>query len=263
MRLWVIISCLLIISCAEQVAEKSPGAETGDSTASPVSAAVDSSAGFAKDSPSHASYVAPPIKKPSGIYQLLLPQEGNTRILHTIAFYPNSFRLEEEYQNKTDSVVVTEGTWAPSRGFIWLYKEQLVRGRYVWKGDTLQYFSPKLNKKFSMTKLIPAGSNPAFQAMKKAGAVLYGIGTEPFWSVEVKRQDSLVVSMPDWTQPLRVRYTGLVKEKKGTTYSAPADSVQVTILPFFCNDGMSDFIYTHKLILQYKGQTFNGCGFVF
>src|SRR5215211_5654897 len=200
MRCWIIAGCLFMVSCGEKPGEKSMTSTASNNTAdNPVQDSVDTSPSFAKDTTSHASFTVPEIKRPSGIYQFVLPSEGTRKIMHTIAFYPNSFHLEEEYLNTKDSVVVTEGTWTPSQGFIWLYKEQLVRGRYIWKGDTLQYFSPRLNKKFSMTKLIPASANPVWQTLKKQGAVLYGVGTEPFWSVEVKRQDSIILSMPEWT----------------------------------------------------------------
>ena len=216
MRWWIIVGCLFFGSCGDEPVEKSVTPTGSDNAAgNSTSKALDTSSSFAKDTASHASFTVPEIKKPSGIYQFELPYEGKGRITHTIAFYPNSFHLEEEYSNTKDSVVVTEGTWTPSQGFIWLYKEQLVRGRYVWKGDTLQYFNPRLNKKFSMTKLTPASANPVWQTLKKQGAVLYGVGTEPFWSVEVKRQDSIILSMPDWTEPLRVKFSSTTIERTG------------------------------------------------
>ena len=99
--------------------------------------------------------------------------------------------------------------------------------------------------------------------MKKAGAVLYGVGTEPFWGVEIKKQDSIILSMPDWGEPLRVKMSGTTRENNRTIYSAAADSLQVIVSPFFCSDGMSDFTYSHKLTVHYKGHTYKGCGVVF
>ena len=264
MRWWIIVGCVFFGSCGDEPVEKSVTPTGSDNGAgNHTSKALDTSSSFAKDTTSHASFTVPEIKKPSGIYQFELPYEGKGRITHTIAFYPNSFHLEEEYSNTKDSVVVTEGTWTPSQGFIWLYKEQLVRGRYVWKGDTLQYFNPRLNKKFSMTKLTPASANPVWQTLKKQGAVLYGVGTEPFWSVEVKKQDSIILSMPDWTEPLRVKFSSTKRENKNTVYTAATDSLQVTVLPYFCSDGMSDFTYSSKILISYKGRRFEGCGVVF
>jgi uncharacterized membrane protein len=45
-----------------------------------------------------------------------------------------------------------------------------------------------------------------------------------------------------------------------TVYTADNDSLLVTVYPLFCSDGMSDFLYTQKIKLVYKGQTYTGCG---
>jgi len=225
---------------------------------------VDTSSSLAKDDqPEPAiSTPVPEIKKPSGIYQFLLSAES-TKILHTVAFYPTTYRLQEEYLNKKDSIVVTEGTWAPSQGYIWLYKDQLVRNRYTWKGDTLQYYSPRLKKNFSLTKLIPASNNKVWMDKKQQGVVLFAVGTEPFWSVEVNKRDSIILSMPDWTEPLRVKLSTKQKSGIGTVYKSTSDSLQVTVYPYFCSDGMSDFTYTNKITVQYRGKTYQGCGLKF
>ena len=263
MRRWVLFCFFGLTACGDETGEKVVSVTRHSSRAATQQPnEIDTAVSFARDTASHESY-APQIKKPSGVYQFLLPYDGNTTILHTVAFYPTSFRLQEEYSGKKDSVVVTEGTWAPSQGFIWLYKEQLARGRYTWKGDTLQYFSPRLNKKFSLTKLTPASANKVWMDKRKQGTILFGVGTEPFWSVEINKRDSIVLSMPDWTVPLHVKIAETKKEKNGTVYSSVTDSLRVTVHPYFCNDGMSDFIYTNKVTVNYKGKTYEGCGMNF
>lgn len=219
---------------------------------------ADTDVSFARDSITEKPKVIAPVKKPSGAYQFLLPAEDGKKILHTVAFFPGTFRLQEEYNR--DSIVVTEGTWAPSRDFIWLYKDQIVRGRYTWKGDTLQYFSPRQKKTFSMQKLTPAASNAVWQARRKEGQQLYGVGTEPFWSVEITKNDSIIVNMPDWSAPLRARITEARATAEGAVFNAGSDSLRLVVQPYFCSDGMSDFLYTKRLELVYKGQTYRGCG---
>jgi uncharacterized membrane protein len=263
MRWWVLLSSLWLTACGNEAEESFTVVTERQSTAdSQPSSPVDTSPGFAVDTASHASFTTPAIKKPSGIYQFLLPYTSETKILHTIAFYPGTYRLQEEYIGQ-DSVVVTEGTWAPSQGYIWLYKEQLVGGRYAWKGDTLQYLSPRQNKKFSLAKLTPVNSNPVWQNKRKEGTVMYGVGNEPFWSIEVDKTDSIILSMPDLTQPLRAKLSGTTRQTGNTVYTASADSLQVTVYPYFCSDGMSDFTYPNKITVRYKGQTLNGCGVSF
>jgi uncharacterized membrane protein len=265
MRLCVFLCWFLVIACADEAKEKTVTANTSDVSnsipPSPLPEMRDTSINFANDTASHPSYAS--IKKPSGIYQFLFPYDATTKILHTIAFYPNTFRLQEEYVGKKDSVVITEGTWAPSQGFIWLYQGHIARGRYTWKGDTLQYFSPRLNKKFSLTKQIPASANKIWMDKKAGGTIVFGVGTEPFWSVEVNKRDSIILSMPEWTQPLRLKISDRANEKDKMVYTAIADSLQVIVHPHFCSDGMSDFTYSNKVTVRYKGKTYQGCGMTF
>lgn len=217
---------------------------------------------FAKEDLSAEEPPAPPspVKRPSGVYRFLLPEEDGHKILHTISFSHGTFRLQEEYGDKRDSIVVTEGTWAPTRDFIWLYKEQVVRGRYTWNGDTLQYYSPRLKKTFPMEKLKSIRTREIWQQKGEEGAMLYAVGNEPFWSAEITREDTLVVSMPDWNAPLRVKVAAETNATENTVYRAVNDSIQVTVYPIFCSDGMSDFLYTKRVRMVYKGQTYEGCG---
>lgn len=259
MRCWIILSLAGLVACTAPAKDGAVLVDE-DSVTNPSSAgAADSPVRLASDTTTHASFAPPQrVKSPSGIYQFLLPYNDNKKLLHTVAFYPGGFRLQEQYIGEKDSVVVTEGTWAPSQGFIWLYKEQLVRGRYAWKDDTLQYYSPRLQRRFSLTKLQPA-SNENWTAKKAQGTVLVGLGTEPFWSVEINQEDSLVFSMPEWTAPLRLKLTTKERNNTTTVYWAE-DSLQVTVAPSFCSDGMSDFVYPNTVRINYKGKVYKGCG---
>jgi uncharacterized membrane protein len=265
MRWWVLLCWFYLSACGDDPHEQSIASQRSDAanSPSPATTPADTSISFVEDTASHASYAAPQIKKPSGIYQFLLSNEANEKILHTIAFYPGTYRLQEEYIGKKDSVVITEGTWAPSQGFIWLYKEQLVRGRYTWLGDTLQYFSPRLNKKFSLVKLTPASTNAVWRDKAKQGAILFGVGTEPFWSIEVNKHDSAVLSMPEWTAPLKVKLSSTSLGQDSTVYIAASDSLRIVVSSYFCSDGMSDFTYSNKVTVYYKGKTYQGCGLSF
>lgn len=261
MRSWFLYGCILIMSCGTAPEKEEHIVFSASDTAtpsSPVITTADTDVSFARDTTTVKPVVRTPVKKPSGTYQFLLPAENGKKILHTIAFYPGTFRLQEEY-NK-DSIVITEGTWAPSRDFIWLYKDQVVRGRYTWKGDTLQYFNPGQKKTFAMYPLTPATENPVWQTKRKEGQLLYGVGTEPFWSVEITKEDSIIVNMPDWNAPLRAKITEAVAKGEGAAFTAEKDSLRLIVHPYFCSDGMSDFLYTKRLELVYRGQTYRGCG---
>jgi uncharacterized membrane protein len=205
------------------------------------------------------------LKKPAGIYQAILPFNG--KMQQTIAFMPDyTFQLEEKYSGaKKDSVVITEGTWMPSDGYIWLYKDQVVRGRYSWIGDTLQYYSPTLKKNFSMRSLQDARQNVAWRNKGRQGVVLFGVGNEPFWNISYSNKDSLSFLLMQWDQPLKLKVSSGFNTTDSTGYVAQNDSVQlhVTVYPCFCSDGMSDFIYRNKVKVVYNHQQYNGCGIVY
>jgi uncharacterized membrane protein len=264
MRVWLVFSSLFLVSCGTEPGKRITDTQTSDTiitTADTSSSTADADLSFVKEeSPVEEFPAPPPVKKPAGVYRFLLPTEKGQSILHTISFSAGTYRLQEEYNTKRDSIVVIQGTWAPSAGYIWLYKDQVVRGRYNWQGDTLQYYSPRLKKSFSMEKLTPARANQIWQTKRSEGAVLYAIGTEPFWSVEINRQDSLVLNMPDWKAPIRVKVNTATASADSTVYTSLTDSLSLTVYPHFCSDGMSDFLYRQRVKIIFKGQSFRGCG---
>jgi uncharacterized membrane protein len=202
----------------------------------------------------------PPVKNPSGTYQFVFTQDS-VNIEQTIKFFSNrTFRLQERFRSN-DSVVVTEGTWAPSNGFIWLYKQQVVRARYKWSGDTLQYFSPGGKRSYSLTKLPEISQNNTWKQRAGSGIVFFGVGNEPFWNIEVT-SDSLFLKLADGDQQYRMKITTTSGSKDSYSLIGTNDSSQVilTILPFFCSDGMSDYIYPQEIRVEYAQQVFKGCG---
>jgi len=205
------------------------------------------------------------VKNPTGIYQTRLTYKGG--IQHTIAFHNDqTYQLQEKFITASkDSVVITKGNWSPSDGFIWLYKDQVVNGRYRWKGDTLQYFSPLTKQSFSMHVLTDASKIGAWSKKADLGVSVLGIGNEPFWSIEIMRQDSISFTLPEWKQPLILKISSTSSNSDSVAYVAKNDStnLRVTILPFFCSDGMSDYVYRNKMRVWYNDQVFEGCGVVY
>jgi len=205
------------------------------------------------------------IKSPSGIYGATIPL--NSTIEQIVAFNPDlTYQLQEKYFNgERDSIVITEGTWVPSDGFIWLYKDQITRGRYKWKGDTLQYCSALLKRNFSMRHLKDAMQNGDWREKSKQGIVAFGAGTEPFWNIEIDNKDSVSFLLSEWDHPLKMKMQSSFKTNDSTSYIAHNDAVHmsVTIFPYFCNDGMSDLTYRNKVRVHYNQQIYNGCGILY
>lgn len=205
------------------------------------------------------------IKSPNGIYHTILPLEN--KIEQTIAFNRDlTYQLQEKYSGaEKDSVIITEGSWTPSDGFVWLYKDQVVRGRYKWKGDTLQYYSPVIKKNFSMQQLQDANENKAWSVKGKKGIFLFGSGNEPFWNIELDNKDSISFLLSAWEHPLKLKIDSSFNRSDSTAYMGKNDSsqIRVTVFPQFCSDGMSDYVYRNKVKVQYNHQVYTGCGIIF
>jgi uncharacterized membrane protein len=202
----------------------------------------------------------PPVKNPSGTYQFVFIQDS-VNIEQTIKFFANrTFRLQERFRTN-DSVAITEGTWAPSNGFIWLYKQQVVRARYQWSGDTLQYFSPGSKRSYSLMMLPEISQNKTWKERAGTSTVFFGVGNEPFWNIEVTT-DSMFLKLADGDQQHRMKITTTSGSKGSYSLSGTNDSTQVvlTILPFFCSDGMSDYVYPQEIRVEYGQEILKGCG---
>ena len=203
-----------------------------------------------------------PVKKPYGTYRYYSTVDS-IRMEHTIKFFTNqNFRLEEKYHN--DRIVSTYGTWAVSNGSIWTYRQQLLRGRYQWKNNVLQYTSPEKN--YPLEKLPEISENKTWKEKRKQGIAFFGVGNEPFWNIEVGPADSILFRMAEWNKPVKFKITGKSNTSDSLYYSgATQDSILITltILPYFCSDGMSDFIYPKKIRVNYNQQEFSGCGMLY
>lgn len=207
---------------------------------------------------------SPKVKKPSGIYRFNYMIDS-LKVEHTIRFNPNqTFYLEERYKN--DSLVITKGTWAISNGAIWTYRQQLLRSKYTWKNNELQYSSPASEKTFAMQMVPDIAENKTWIERRKQGLAFFGIGNEPFWSIEVDPQDNIHFRLAEWNKPVQFKLTNKSRSADSVFYAgATQDSILITltILPQFCNDGMSDFIYPKKVRVNYNQQEFSGCGMLY
>lgn len=255
-KIITLIPLLILISC-QLPAEKKKAKQESSTLADTGTTQIQShDTNLAIQEPS-APLIVPAVEKvpePKGIYQVILP--GG--IEHMVAFgNDHTYQLQERHLK--DSVVVLTGNWSPSDGFIWLYKEQVVRARYRWKGKQLEYYSPVLKKGFPMNPMPDIAANRVWQERKKDGLQFFGIGNEPFWSVEISKADSVSFRLADWQEPLRLHLT-TVKQTSDSMLYISGDSLRITILPHLCSDGMSDNAYRHAVTIQFKKERYQGCG---
>lgn len=199
------------------------------------------------------------IRLPQGIYegQVATPKQRK----QTIQFFTDHrFLMQEEYT--ADSIVTTTGTWAPSNGAIYVYKNNLVWGHYQWKESNLQYLDPASNKGYALTRRESILDNAVWQQKKAAQVSLFAIGNEPFWSVEQLPGDSIRLLWAGTGVPLTLVQTQTTATSDSTVLVARSDSadVRLVVLNHFCTDGMSEAIYPNKVKLHYNGQVYQGCG---
>ena len=116
-----------------------------------------------------------------------------------------------------------------------------------------------------MRRLQDVLQNKTWQNKKQEGVLVYAIGNEPFWNAAVSDQDSISFQISDWPAPLKMKISSSDQNKDSTVYFAQNDSttIRVTVLPYFCSDGMSDMIYKNKVVLHYNKKLFTGCGMTY
>lgn len=261
MRAFLFLSILFLVSCKDPAKEITPISTTSEDTLS----RIDTTTSYTAAEDTQADAPKPKIlKKPRGIFQTTIPYLGEQKIQQTVAFYNDlTYQLEEKYKGqKKDSIVITQGTWTPSDDYIWLYKDQIVRARYTWQGNVLQYYSPLVKKSIAMHALKDANEDTVWSHKKNQGIVLYGVGNEPFWNIEITNKDTVSFRLADWPEPLKLKVDSFATSKDSVFYTAQKDTIQLklTVLPYFCSDGMSDFVYRNKIRVEYNNKLFNGCG---
>lgn len=101
--------------------------------------------------------------------------------------------------------------------------------------------------------MTPAPEAPAPPANSTAWL---GLGTEPFWAVEIT--PARINYRPAEGQPVMVANPGARPSFNGERYVTPRITVDITHSP--CNDGMSDRRYADTVTVEVNGSTLRGCG---
>ena len=101
-----------------------------------------------------------------------------------------------------------------------------------------------------------------WQNKKAEGLIVFAIGNEPFWRAEVNNKDSISFQLSDWPAAVKLKINNSEINSDSTVFTGQNDStsVRLVVLPYFCNDGMSDMIYKNKIRLQYNNRLYTGCG---
>lgn len=205
---------------------------------------------------------------PLGAYQGIFPCPDCDGIQQTILFTKEKiFKEEQMVWGKNEALKSSEGTWEIKHDTIKLMQNNKSVIDLIHKSDTL--FPLTINSirlinssKYFLTKRTLAINNPLWQKKQKAGIDFEATGNEPFWDLEIDKENFISFKLADWKKPIVVRKAKPEVTSDSIFYKFKFDTSNwtVTILPQFCNDGMSDYLYQYKVNVNYNGTRYKGCG---
>jgi uncharacterized membrane protein len=206
-----------------------------------------------------------------GFYQGLLPCTNCEGIRHTLLLKDSAkFILEEFTIGESTFPTRREGRWTHSGDSIQLLANQKLLATYLADKDTLRLkyldgrpMADSAAQKHWLARIPDAAKNKAWIGKKNQGVEFYGIGTEPFWSIEIDEGKNASFKTADLSKAIVLAYSSPSSNKDSTTYNlktADNVSMQVVVYNQFCNDGMSDNLYEQRVHIRFKGTEFKGCG---
>lgn len=108
-----------------------------------------------------------------------------------------------------------------------------------------------------MAGCVPASSGIATPSdIIASGEAWFGLGTEPFWNVEITAQRLLFHGMDG--ERISVANPGARPSFNGERYVTPQLVIDITHVP--CSDGMSDRRYADSVRVEANGRSYTGCG---
>ena len=205
---------------------------------------------------------------PIGAYQGIFPCPGCDGIQQTILFTKEkTFKQEQMVWGKNETLKSSSGIWKRTNDTIQLFQNNKSVMDLMKKSDTLFPVTISgirlLNSaKYFLTKRTLAINNPIWQNKQKAGIDFAANGNEPFWNLDINDEKSISFKLSDWKKPIVVRTEKPFITVDSIFYRLKSDTTNwtITILPQFCNDGMSDYLYQYKVTVNYNGVRYKGCG---
>ena len=207
--------------------------------------------------------------KMSGLYSGNIPCADCAGILTYLSLDPDmTYRIEETYVGKNDTAFRYTGTCKREGDKIMLYENNQVRVSYLPENDNLvqldiegKRISGNLGDKFRLVRNQRA-DNPTWKEKKNAGIDFVALGNEPFWSLEMAKNGQVSFNTPDMKTPAKLPFANGTRNGDAMEYNLQSGSTRldITIMPRYCSDGMSDFVYEYSVSLKYNGKKYTGCG---
>ena len=203
-----------------------------------------------------------------GIYRGTFPCEDCIGIQQTILFKKDkTYRQEQVEMGKTRWPKTSNGIWHVDNNHVHLTQNDDSEILFRFDNDTL--FAQKINNvsiidssKYRLFKRLLASENKASEIKRKEGVDFMGMGNEPFWQLNIINGKTVSFKMPDWKTAVVAPMESIVENSDSLVYHLVTNKAKwsVTILPQFCDDGMSDFLYEYKVNVVYNDAVYKGCG---
>lgn len=207
---------------------------------------------------------------PSGFYQGMLPCKNCEGIQRTILFSGDDhFKMEELELGKSISSKRIEGTWEKEKGKFLLYLNDKVFSQYRLTRDSLinienngSRIPDSMSRQYVLFKKNTAPENPAWKQKKTEGIDIIGIGSDPYWNVEIDNEKMILFKVATAEKPVIVPIEKPSVTKDSVVYAIVTEAgnpLKISITPRFCNDGIGDHLYEYRMNVWYKGQFYKGC----
>jgi uncharacterized membrane protein len=246
------------LSSCDQFADKSGPAETK---------VIKDTVTIVKDSIINAGHYDTTL---AGFYQGMMPCKNCEGIQRTIFFTNDDhFKMEELELGKNTPAKRVEGTWEKEKGRYMLYLNDKVFSQYRLTKDSLinlenngTRISDSLSRQYVLFKKNTAPDNPAWKQKKTEGVDIIGIGSDPFWSVEIDNEKFIMFKLAAAGKPIIVPVEKPSITKDSIVYAITTEGgspLKISIAPGFCNDGIGDHLYEYRMNVWYKNQFYKGC----
>ncbi|MDX2134024.1 MAG: META domain-containing protein [Saprospiraceae bacterium] len=118
------------------------------------------------------------------------------------------------------------------------------------------------NKQHEAAAPAPTALAPANQTPAPAEPNFKGIGTEPFWNIEIDFEKAMRFKTMEGQEISTPVPTPNGKSDGTLVYNAQTESgtLKVTLKKQKCSDGMSDEVYDYTVEVDALGKTWKGCG---
>lgn len=201
------------------------------------------------------------------VYSGVMPCADCPGIESTVVLNEDSFEELNHYQDRGDNLYRVEGTWTLTGDTLKLYRiESEIHKAFMFSRDQiklldrkLQPITGELEKNYTLDRSPEQESiRSSHSKLREEGIDFLASGNEPFWTIHVNFDGRLLYKTPGSEMPYPFSEFEEIVEDQKTIYST--DEMQITIIPGYCRDSMSGFLFTHQIDVQTGEQNLTGCG---